>query len=122
MPLSLRSLRDPLKNRAYALFFRPSLVVFVVRLKKVILSFIYTMKKFIVIKELCKFFAGFQLAHVVAHILLQVEGGFPFINNFVFFEITLTKELNGSAIWTNAIIFFILFYFAYLWKRKNSQP
>ena len=72
------------------------------------------------IKELAKFFAGFQLAHVLAHLLIQQAGSFPVVNDFLFFKVSLTSSLNMAAIWTNALIFLVLFYIAYFWKRRTA--
>ena len=71
-------------------------------------------------KEFCKFAAGFQLAHVIAHIMLHSEAHFPVTTNFGLFKITLSKSLNMSAIWTNVIIFLLFFYFAYCFKRAQK--
>ncbi len=70
------------------------------------------------IKELCKFFAGFQLAHIWAHIAVQQGANFPVTNDLYFFKITLTSNINIAAIWINALIFLVLLYFAYLRKPK----
>ncbi len=72
-------------------------------------------------KEFCKFAAGFQLAHVIAHIMIQSEGHFPVTTNFGLFKITLSKSLNISAIWTNLVIFLVFFYIAYFFRGTKNK-
>lgn len=61
------------------------------------------------IKEILKFFVGFQTAHTLSHIWVQFSGILP----YTFWNFTLTMSLNFWAIITNAAILVALIYFAY---------
>ena len=71
------------------------------------------------IKEICKFLAGFQLAHTLGHIVIQFSANFPLTENWYFFKVAITSNFNLVGIIVNFIIFLVLVYFAYFVKQET---
>lgn len=65
-----------------------------------------------------KFLSGFQAAHIIAHIALELSDALPFTIDLGLFKINFTENFNGWAIFYNVLILAILVYFAYFRKSR----
>ncbi len=64
-------------------------------------------------KEVVKFLAGFEAAHLLGHVLLQFGAILPLEFGLGSIDINFTEGLNVAAIIVNTLILVVLVYFGY---------